>query len=465
MESILPLQFKAQEKKKDLAMVIAIDRSYSMKGRKMNFAKEAARATLDLLEEQHRLAVIAFDSQPYIAVPMQPLKAKRKVEDLISRIQASGQTSIYPAMQIAFRMLNEQDVKSKHVILLSDGDTNPADFQRLITRMADAKITVSTVTLAGEGADQQLMADIARWGHGRTYTVEDIETLPQIFIDETQKAVRFNLVEGAFHPVVKRKVRALNGVDIAKAPELKGYISTKARDTAELILTSDTGAPVLARWQYGLGRTLAFTSDVKNRWSADWLSWDGYGKLWAQLVRETMRRPEREELVFEVSREGNEALLKLSALTAEGRFITGLKPLVRVRGTSAPGGAVELLQDAPGNYRARVPLRPGATPVEFELLESPGMTRSAIARVGTRSLHYPTTDEYRSLPPNLELLKTIAQETGGRYAPDARDVFADLGDASERHTPLWPWLAGLALLCYLLEIFLRRAPIAWRVLG
>lgn len=465
VEKILPLQFKAQEKKKELAMVIAIDRSYSMKGRKMNFAKEAARATLDLLEEQHRLAVIAFDSQPYISVPMQPLKAKRKVEDLISRIQASGQTSIYPALQIAFRMLNEQDVKSKHVILLSDGDTNPADFQRLVTRMADAKITVSTVTLAGDGADEQLMADIAKWGRGRTYTVEDVETLPQIFIDETQKAVRSNLVEGAFRPVVKRKVQALKDLDFAKAPELKGYVSTKVRDTAELLLVSDSGAPILARWQYGLGRTVGFASDVKNRWSADWLGWDGYAKLWAQLVRETMQRDSGEQLSFDVAREGSTAVVTLSALTADGRFVTTHRPRVRLSRAAGAARTVELQQYAPGVYQARVAVQSSAEPIQFELLESAGLPRAVIAKVGPRALYYTVPDEDRFRPPNIELLKALARETSGGYAPDAAEIFAGRGDSGESRTELWPWLAALALLLYLAEIFLRRAPIAWRRFG
>jgi hypothetical protein len=93
------------------------------------------------------------------------------------------------------------------------------------------------------------------------------------------------------------------------------------------------------------------------------------------------------------------------------------------------------------------------------------MARSTIGRIGTRSLVYPVSDEYLSRPPNVELLKTLAQETGGRYAPDASEVFANLGDSQGRARPLWPWLAGLALLCYLLELGVRRAPLAWRLLA
>ena len=129
LEDLLPADFEAQEKRKDIALVIAIDRSYSMKGRKIEYAKEAARASLDLLEEQHYFGVVAFDSQPYVPVPVEPVKSKRKAEALISRIQASGQTNIYPALGIVYRLLRDLEVPTKHVILLSDGDTAPAEYE------------------------------------------------------------------------------------------------------------------------------------------------------------------------------------------------------------------------------------------------------------------------------------------------------------------------------------------------
>ena len=125
---------RARERKKDLALVIAIDRSYSMKGRKIEYAKEASRAALELLEEQHKFAVVAFDSQPYISVPMRMVRSKRRAEDRISRIKASGQTNIYPALGVVYRLLDRESSVAKHVILLSDGDTHPADFEKLLRR-------------------------------------------------------------------------------------------------------------------------------------------------------------------------------------------------------------------------------------------------------------------------------------------------------------------------------------------
>ena len=464
IEKILPVQFRAQEKRKDLALVIALDRSYSMKGRKIELAKEATRASLDLLEEQHQFGVVAFDSQTYIAVPMQFVRSKRKAEDQISRIQASGQTNIYPALGIVYRMLQKAEAKTKHVILLSDGDTHPADFEGLLKRMTTDKIEVSTVAI-GEAADRGLMANIAKWGNGRAYATVSAEAIPQIFIEETQRAVRANLLEEAFKPVIKRRMAAFEGVDIAGAPELKGFVASKARDNAEVLLVTPSESPLLARWQYGLGKTVVFTSDIKNRWAAKWLEWPGYGKLWAQVTREVMRRDSGEQLDFRVDREGADAIVTLSALTPDGRFRSDLSPRVRMTAPDGKSSILPLPRTGAGTYQLRVPIQAGAAPARFELLDSPGLSKRLAARVGARELHYSRSDEYRAFPPNMALLRTLAEQTGGKVAPEINEVFARNGDESRTSRALWPWLALLGLLFYLADLAVRRTPWVWLRLG
>ena len=461
VEKVLPVQFRAQEKRKDLALVIALDRSYSMKGRKMEMAKEATRAALDLLEEQHRFGVVAFDSQTYIAVPMQYVRSKRRAEDQISRIQASGQTNIYPALGIVYRLLQKTDSKAKHVILLSDGDTHPADFETLVKRMSAEKIVVSTVAV-GEDADRALMSDIAKWGKGRAYVAENAESIPQIFIEETERAVRSNLLEESFRPVVKHSSAAFRGIEVDKLPELRGFISSRARDHAEVLLTSPSGAPLLVRWQYGLGKTVVFTSDVKNRWAANWLDWPGFGKFWAQQVRDVMRRDSGEALDFRAAREGGEAVIRLSVLTPGGNFRNGLAPQVKVSRPDLSTSIIGLRQSGAGTYQVRVPFDRSVRAERFELVDSPGMPRQRSLQIGERVLHQDYPDEYRALPPDIELLNTLARATGGKVAPSVAEIFARQGDESRTSKFLWPWFAMLALIFYLLDISVRRSPLAWR---
>jgi len=463
LEKVLPVEFKAQEKRKDIALVIAIDRSYSMKGRKMEYAKEAARAALDLLEEQHQFAVVAFDSQPYVSVPMHQVRSKRKAEAQISRIQASGQTNIYPALGIVYRMLQKVDARTKHVILLSDGDTHPADFERLIGRMREKDIVVSTVTI-GDGGNPGLMNDIAVWGNGRNYLAATAESIPQIFTEETRKVVGANLVEEAILPVVKQRLHALSGVDFADAPALGGHVSVKARDTAEVYLATQQGAPLLTRWQYGLGKSIMFASDVKNRWSADWVEWQNYGKLWAQLVRDTMRRSGSEEVDFSLRRDGSDAVVRLMLLTEDGQFRNDLSPRVGVTRGDEGDELIQLRQVGPGVYQARASFG-SASMLSAQVRVGGGIKNATADRAGVRMIFSGFPDEYRSLPPNLDLLGTIADETGGKVRPSIEEIFDTQGDTGQRSTPLWPWLALAALIAYLMDILLRRLPYAWRRLG
>ena len=458
LEHVLPVEFKAQEQRKDLALVVCLDRSYSMKGRSMELAKAATRAALAILEEQQQFGVIAFDSRPYETVPLQPVRSRHQAEDLIDRIQAGGQTNIYPALATALRWLEGAEPPLRHVILLSDGDTAPADFERLMQRMAAAGISVSTVAV-GPAADRELMSAIARWGGGRAYYADNPEAVPQIFVEDTLNASRSTLVEEPVRAVVKHPVEALRGIDFAGAPMLRGFAKTKPRGDAEILLESASGAPLLVRWQYGLGRAVIFASDARNRWAADWLQWNGYGKFWGQITRDVLRRDSGESLRLKVTREGGDAQIRLDAMGDDGNWRNRLAPAVRVRLPTGAERTLVLHQSAPGAYVGTVALgSPGSRPLTFWLAPGGGIADAATQRIGLRRLHYTYPDEYRSGPPNVELLRTLAEATGGRLAPQTAQVFDPGSDRGSKRQGLWPWFAAAALVVYLLDIAVRRAP-------
>ncbi len=464
VERILPVEFRVEEKWKDLSLVIVLDKSYSMYGKKIALAKEATKAALDLLEDTHRFGVVTFDWNPYVTSPLQLATNKEWIKDGISRIQASAQTNIYPALERAFEQLRESPSKVKHVILLSDGKTYPDDYEELVTQMTEEEITVSSVAV-GEEADRELLSQIAQWGKGRSYFIEDADKVQQIFIEETQIAMEATLVEKSFPPVVRREIEAFRGIDFGAAPPLKGYVSTLPREAAEVILEAQDEDPLLARWHYGIGRSVAFTSDVKNRWAVDWLNWEGYGKFWSQLVRETARRTRGAEVDFKVDRRGNAAEVELTVVDESGHYPRGLEPALRVTGPAADVRTVPLRQTAPGRYRASVPVSISpSSPWRFEL-DAEGIPEEALDEAGrTRTVFYPYPDEYRFYPPDVEKLEALSQETGGKVGPSIEDIFEVGDDRASVPTPLAPLLTGLGLLLYLLDIALRRVPWLWHKL-
>jgi hypothetical protein len=372
---------------------------------------------------------------------------RNQILESINSISVGGETNIFPALNQAYVQLANANTQVKYVILLSDGRTLPEDFQTLTEKMAAAKITVSTVAV-GAGADRDLLASIASWGKGRTYYLEDPKRVPQIFVEETERAKGKTLHEQSFQPVVKKTVDAFKGIDFKTAPPLLGYIATKPKDTSEILLESGDMDPILARWQYGLGKTAAFTSDLKDRWAAEWLKWKSYPKFWSQLVRETMRPRDNNEFDFRVVRDGEEAKMTINAIQKDGRFKDKLDPHVRVVAPDQSVSDLSVNQVGPGSYETKVTLaKTGSYLFRATAADSSG---------ASKVLAYSYPDEYHFYPPNTDLLRAISDETKGRFQPTASDIFDPNGETTAIPAPLWPYLAGMALMLYIVDVFLRR---------
>ncbi len=448
IEEVLPVTFEAKKEKPDsVAMIMVLDKSGSMGGQKIEMTKEAAKAPLALLKDTDSFGVVAFDYNFYWPVKFQSVSNRATITQAISTIIAGGETNIYPALREAYIQLAGATTQVKHVILLSDGRSLPDDFEGLTKKMADAKITVSTVAV-GNGADRELLTSIANWGHGRTYYLEDPSAVPQIFTEETELATGKTLREESFKPVVKKVVEAFKGIDFNAAPPLLGYVATKSKDTSEVLLESRRKDPILARWQYGLGKTAAFLSDLKDRWAVDWLRWNGYPKFWSQLVRETMRRHEDNEFDFRVTKDGDEARISINAIRKDGQFKNKLETQVRVIGPDQAVSDVSVHQTGPGEYQAKFPLSKKGS----YLFRAVGAESGGASRVVAYS--YP--DEYHFYPPNTELLRSISNETKGRFQPHTEDIFDAGGETALLPTPLWPYLAAFALILYIADVLLRR---------
>src|SRR5262249_19713832 len=215
-------------------------------------------------------------------------------------------TQILRALQEAYAQLAPARARIKHVILLTDGQSAYDGIPELLDEMTAARITVTGVGI-GSGADRTMLTMIAERGGGRFYFTQDPQSIPKIFVKETSQVARSALVEDLIGVHIAKHVQMLDGIGLDHAPPLRGYVSTKPNTLSEVLLVSDYGEPLLARWRQGLGQVVAFTSDVKNRWAADWLHWPGYQKFWAQLVRSAMRHRAEETFALTTENSGDHA--------------------------------------------------------------------------------------------------------------------------------------------------------------
>jgi Ca-activated chloride channel homolog len=448
IEKALPVTFDTRKRPPTIAMVAVIDVSGSMSQGQLEIAKEAAKAPLKALRDSDRFGVLSFNTAAAWVAPLQSASRRSELNAEIETLFAGGGTNIYAGLEAAFAELKNAPDEVKTVVLLSDGITQGPDLQPLASSMIRAGINVSSISV-GRQSNRELMADVAMWGKGRAYYIDSYDRVPQIFIKETELALGKTLQEQPFRPVVAKTVEAFKGIDFDSAPRLLGYVATTAKPTSEVLLTESwTNEPLLARWQYGLGKAVAFTSDVKTRWAAEWIGWKGYPKFWAQVVRETMRRGGEEFFDFTVTRRNDSALISINAVDKDGRFRNELRPQVGVIGPDRKVSVVDVPQVGPGVYETEMRLAQNGTY---------GFRATAHGAGGfTRTLEYSYPAEYRFYPPDIQKLRSISEATGGTLSPLGPEIFDTKGETVLYPTRLWPVVSALALFLYFVDILLRR---------
>lgn len=459
VEHVLPVSTVPRRRKEvaQVALVLVIDKSGSMGAggpgfSKMDLAKEAAIATVETLSPDDLVGVVCFDFESKWVVPLTKASRRGAISRAIAAIQAGGGTSMYPALVDAFEALAAVKAPVKHIIALTDGRSEPGDFYGIAEEMAKSKMTLSTVAI-GTDADVNLLREMARLGRGRFYFTADPRNVPRIFLREAFIVRRGLIKEGKFKVLPARPSPVLRGVDLSTAPPLLGYVVTYWKPRATVALASDKRDPILAHWQCGLGRALAFTSDLQPRWAALWLKWPYFSALVAQMVRYGLKSLPESPLTVEVTAEGSEAKVVADAVDEEGRFINGLT----IEGTAVfpdmSRHKFKMRQTAPGGYEGKFRLGPAGA--YMVILRSRGGQELVHVR-GFSLAHSP---EHRFLGPNLELLARVAKETGGKVGPSPASVYAEGRRVVASARSIWWGLLLAALLLLPLDIAVRRLAI------
>ena len=456
IEDTLPVKMpiKKNIEKPNLAIALVIDKSGSMGGHKIELAKEAAIASAEVLKGNDRFGVVAFDGRAEWISPITDSTDMPAINGNIARLTAGGGTNIYPALHEAYQALLDEDAKIKHVILLSDGQTTGSGYDVLVGHMAADSITLSTVGI-GDGADSQLLGDMAAWGGGEYYFTNDFGSIPQIFTRETMRASKAMIVEEPFIPTVLAETPALKGIDPEALPFLLGYVATQPKERATIAMVSDYADPVLAIWSYGLGNAAAFTSDAKTRWAGDWVSWEGYGKFWGQLIRSIMSTGAHEELRTRTRVDVEEGIARVTidVRDRQGAYRNEIKNELSLLGAEGEETMLNVEHLAPGLFRASFPIERYGDFYRLLLVQKQGDDVVNIEALGVTESYSP---EYRTPLPNEDTLKQIAAETGGIYEPEPEAVWVFDGDPARTPKDTWWWWLVAAAILLPIDIAIRR---------
>ncbi len=461
LEETLPveMQIKDELRRPTLTIVFIIDKSGSMTSAgsgvsKMELAKEAAIRSIELLFPTDRVGVIAFDESAEWVVPITDLSDPDTIINNIGSIRAGGGTDIMAGLQAMARVLPDDPATVKHVILLTDGGADQTGIPDLVERLfVDEGITLSAVAVGSDAAPW--LRQIAQLGGGRYHFTADPSSIPSIFTEETSLATRSYIIEETFNPKLVNPSPILTGIH--EAPPLHGYVGATTKDTAQTILASHMGDPILAVWQYGLGRAVAFTSDATGRWARDWVSWNKFPTFWAQAVSYTINRQTQTALSVRVELEGEAAHIIVNA-QFEGQYLNGYVMLANVIAPDGSVQTIELQQTAPGRYEAIFyPRTQGAYMIAVSGISStPGA--EPVSVIAGWVLTY--SPEYRNLQSNVEGLSRMAEAVGGRtLSGEPGEVFAHTLSAPRATRSIWIWLLTLAAVLLPLDIAVRRLVI------
>ena len=337
MDRALPAKVAPPKSPEGTCVVLIIDKSSSMEGKKIELARQSAIGVIDNLRPIDSVGVLIFDNSFQWAVPIRKAEDRSLIKRLVSGITPDGGTQIAPALTEAFRKVIPVKATFKHIVLLTDGISEEGDSLELSREAMQQHVTISTVGL-GQDVNRGYLEKVATLAGGKAYFLNEPTGLEQILLKDVMEHTGSTAIEKTLKPTVTKRVEILDGVGVEVAPALKGYVKFEAKPSAETILSIDDKDPLLSRWQYGLGRSIVFASDAKSRWAADWVTLERL----RQVLDQRVSRP--------------------AAALGRGRGSRGIRQRQRRSGGGLPAGPqCRGAQEAAGDLRDRAERVPEAS--------------------------------------------------------------------------------------------------------
>ena len=401
---------------------------------------------------------------------------RRRMLASINRMNPGDMPDFGPSLQKARDVLwAREDAAIKHIIVISDGDPTPPTsglLQSMKNTQPGRRISISSVAVSSHGVlDLDVMRKLAAETGGKFYHVKNPRNLPKIYQKEVRRISRPLIYErtAGVQPLFLFESEPLVGVS-PEIPKVLGYVMTTPKENplvqVPLVASLPDGQqmPILAHWRYGLGKTVAFTTDIGQRWATNWKEWESYRKLFSQMVRWSMRSLDHGNFTINSRQQNGKVHLIVDALDQD----QGFQNFLNFRGTVVSPGmvtrSIDLKQTAPGRYEAV--FEANQTGSYFASLSYDGSDgNQGVLRTGV-GVSY--SSEFRELQANVPLLRQLAAvvPNGGTRGhviqgddPDewlSTAVFRhDLAPASAS-IDIWPWLVAVAGILFFSDVLVRR---------
>lgn len=453
LERALPVEMTPRERKDAVAIVFVLDTSGSMANyvgarQKIQLAIEGVRTGIRNLDEEDVAGILGFNTDVH------------RISDLTSNHSAlisavsklrptGGTTKIKDATEDAYEMLKANESKRKHIVLLSDGksDGTESDFLELAAQIAEARISITAIAVGD--ANRQLLTQVAETGGGRAVFVQNLQQLPTVLTEAVRETRRY-IVQEPFQPVIVVPGEPILA-GLGNVPQLHGYVSTTEKEIAQVFIRSHKDEPILAGWNFGLGKSIAWTSDIQPAWSKEWIPWDNFGKFWAQVVNWALPAIDT-DADFDLSVSLRHGVAQVSIDT---RTSSQVAYKLHVAGPDGISELVEIQQDTPTRYSGTFQVPNSGAYIVTAQREGDERRRTEVL-----SLSYPA--EYAEFGVDTDLLKMLAAGTVGIHEPTSTQITRPTGTPIEKQVSLAQALLIAAAILFVLEMVLRRYSIANR---
>jgi len=458
LEGLSPLSAKIPHDAPLAAVAFVIDRSGSMQaqageGTRLDVARAATVSAAELLDPASRIAVVGFDAEAHVLLPLSESVDTGSIDASLREIAPGGGTALLPALELAVGQLEISEVPLRHVIIMTDGLVELADFSPVIARARAAGITISAIAI-GPTALTTRLSGVAKAGGGGYHVARDVRSLPGVLAQEALTLAGPPIVNrlSELHWIGDARPAFLAGLP-ENLPPIRGYVQTTLQKgaTLHLALTDDGGetVPVMASWHQGAGRVLAFATEAAGGAVQDWLEREEFPRFWGQIARQMLPDIAPLGLTLEAVRQGDGLLVTLYRAASVDPRVQGIvsgEMTLEIVSPDAIPTPLTLHDAGGGRWRAWADLR---EPGIWRLIATQGSARRELAV----AISYPNALDPAAL--RIEAATGLAALTGGSLlAPDHAPP--DPGIVW-RWDPMWrPWLV-LALICLIGGLLRPRA--------
>ncbi len=452
LETLLPvdMELRGVNEAPSTAMVMVIDHSGSMSVAagngltNLDLAVAAAQTAVDQMRSTDYVGVLAFDDTFGWVVEPTLVSQREEIKNQIGTIPEGGGTTIQPSLWEALDGVSECDVGIRHVVLLTDGQGESRDYDRLISSYKAAGVTLSTVAV-GEGSDQRLLERLADGCGGRYYYSDVAADIPRIFAQEVFLSGDTYLQNGKFALAVGSH-EITGGLFEQGWPLIYGYVSATPKGSAHVLIASEKDDPVLTVMQYGLGHTVAWNTDVTNQWTAEFAGAEDYVQLWKRLIDYSAGNAGIGEDAVDVLTAGGYTDITYRALDYDE------ETRVEAVYTDPEGNtSTQVLQAvAPGSYEARLDTdMTGVYNLSVRRMDQGSVTNT----VNTAAV-VQYSDEYKFNVGNGAF--TAFVERYGRMLDPEENFWKQKRSGARERYELAQWLILLAILWFVLDVAFRR---------